>query len=238
MGRDFEDKSQQRYLITGASRGIGLELVRQVADLGHEVIATCRDLRGANDLRGIAEQFPDRVTLKELDVTDPESIGKLMLSLGSQPIDVLINNAGILLGHNQDMANLDFDEVISSFQVNAVGPLRMTQALLPNLQKSPEPKVISITSKMGSIDDNSGGGYYAYRMSKAALNMFNKSLSCDYENMICVVMHPGWVQTDMGGKGALITVRDSVQGILKVMTGLQLSDSGRFFDFRGNQIAW
>src|SRR5262249_2933625 len=122
--------------------------------------------------------------------------------------------------------------------VNSVVPFEMTQALLPYLKKSKQPKVIHITSLMGSIEDNSSGGYYAYRASKAALNMINKSLTRDHSWLTSVVMHPGWVQTDMGGPQAPTSTRDSAQGIWQVINGLGSEKSGHFYDFKGKELPW
>lgn len=234
----FNSNSKQTFFITGASRGIGLEFTRQLAQLGQDVIATCRNPEQAIALREVVAQFPQQITLLQVDVADPASVDGAIDGLKSRSIDVLINNAGILEGRNQRLEDLDLDEVINSFQTNTIGPMRLTKSLLPLLSQSKNPKVISITSKMGSIDDNTSGGYYAYRMSKAALNMFNRSLACDHKNITCVVLHPGWVQTDMGGAGALVTVGDSVRGMTKVIAAVDISQSGNFFDFRGNSLSW
>ncbi len=220
-------------LVTGANRGIGLELVRQMRARGHQVIGTARKPEQAMELKETGAR------LVQLDVTDSNSIRAMAEQLKGQRIDLLINNAG-MLGHNaQSFAETDFDQVIATFDVNSLGPMRVTQALLPNILAGSGKTVIQISSTMGSIANNSGG-YYGYRASKAALNMLNSSLALELadKGITSVVIHPGWVQTRLGGENAAITVEDSVTGMMQVIAKLGPEDSGRFLDYQGEELPW
>lgn len=220
-------------LVTGANRGIGLELVRQMRARGHQVIGTARKPEQAMELKETGAR------VVQLDVTDSNSIRAMAEQLKGQRIDLLINNAG-MLGHNaQSFAETDFDQVIATFDVNSLGPMRVTQALLPNILAGSGKTVIQISSTMGSIANNSGG-YYGYRASKAALNMLNSSLALELADrgITSVVIHPGWVQTRLGGENAAITVEDSVTGMMQVIAKLGPEDSGRFLDYQGAELPW
>lgn len=220
-------------LVTGANRGIGLELVRQLRAQGHQVIGTARNPAEASELKETGAM------LVSLDVTDSNSVRAMAEELKGQKIDLLINNAGIS-GHNaKSFAETDFDKVITTFDVNSLGPMRVTQALLPNLLAGEGKTVVQISSTMGSITNN-GGGYYGYRSSKSALNMLNKSLALELADMgiTSIVMHPGWVQTRMGGAGAAITTQESVAGMLAVIEDLGPEDTGRFLDYQGKELPW
>ena len=221
------------WLITGASRGIGLELTRQVQSRGNTVIATCRDPKSNRELRDLD------IAVKKLDVLDGASVQALADSLIETPIDVLVNNAGISGGRAR-LTELDFGKMNECFATNTLGPLRVTAALLPNLRAGERRLVANVTSRMGSIADNTSGGSYAYRSSKAALNMANRSMAHELgaDGIICVVFHPGWVQTDMGGANAPLSVEDSVRGLLEVMDGLTTADNGRFLNYSGEEIPW
>ncbi len=221
------------WLITGASRGIGLELTRHVQLRGDAVIATCRDPKSNRELRDLD------IAVKKLDVLDGASVQALADSLIETPIDVLVNNAGISGGRAR-LTELDFGKMNECFATNTLGPLRVTAALLPNLRAGERRLVANVTSRMGSIADNTSGGSYAYRTSKAALNMANRSMAHELgaDGITCVVFHPGWVQTDMGGANAPLSVEDSVQGLLEVMDGLSTADSGRFLNYNGEEIPW
>ena len=220
-------------LVTGANRGIGLELVRQFRARGYQVIGTARNIETAKELAETG------ATLVQLDVTDSDSVRAMAEKLKGEKIDLLINNAGIQ-GHTaQSFAETDFDPVITTFDVNSLGPMRVTQALLPNLMAGSGKTVVQISSTMGSIANN-GGGYYGYRASKSALNMLNKSLALELADLgiTSIVMHPGWVQTRMGGENAAITTQDSVAGMIIVIDALEPGDSGRFLDYQGKELPW
>lgn len=225
-------------VITGANRGIGLGLTKKFLGAGHTVWACSRNPDGARELWELERDYGDKLKLVQLDVTDKNEITALAKSLEGVDVDILINNAGIITEGPKDLAGLSAESLIKSFNVNAIGPTLVCQALLPVLQKSSAPRVVNITSKMGSVADNSSGSYYAYRMSKAALNMFCKSFSVDFPKIVSVVMHPGWVKTDMGGSSAPTPVDDAVADLYKVISGLKKEHSGRFLDPHGKEIPW
>jgi NAD(P)-dependent dehydrogenase (short-subunit alcohol dehydrogenase family) len=226
-------KSAVQYaLVTGASRGIGLEFTRQLLSDGYRVLAVARNPE-ASELAQLKLQHADQLMLLTADLEDPNAPEMIRNALASWPrLDLLINNAGILLREEKQQ------DLLRSFQVNAIAPWLLVKALKAALQKSPAPKAIQISSQMGSIADNLSGGHYAYRSSKAALNMLVKSLAMDERWLIAVVMHPGWVQTRMGGEGATISTATSVRGMLKIIHGLQASDSGSFLNYNGATLAW
>ena len=218
----------KKILITGANRGIGLELSRQLADRGDEVIAVCRtSSKQLNDL--------NLRVIEGIDVNDDDSLKGLRARTGDGGLDWLINNAGILSVESLD--SLDFKAMERQFRVNALGPLRVTRALLPVLGEGS--KVGIITSRMGSIEDNTSGGYYGYRMSKAAVNMAGMSLARDLsERRIAVaLLHPGMVATDMtGGRG--IQPSQSASGLIARMDALDMTDTGSFWHAEGERLPW
>ena len=220
-------------LITGANRGIGLELARQYSAAGWRVIGTARKPESAQELNALGAE------IMQLDVTNPVSTEQLSRELDTRPIDLLINNAGIL-PMMPALEGIDMDDYERVMDVNTLGPVRVTRAVLPNLRSGRLRTIVNITSILGSIGENSSGGFYGYRESKAALNMFTKSLSADLgpEGFTCIVIHPGWVQTDMGGPSAPTTVQQSVQGIRRVIDGLSSADNGTFWSFEGKQFPW
>lgn len=217
-----------RYLVTGANRGIGLELCRQLTGRGHEVIAVCR--QSSAELKAFGVRVEDRV-----DMAAPESIAGLAAKLEGVRLDVLINNAGILERNGLD--DLDFESIRRQFEINSLGPLRVTRALKNNLE--PGSKVIVITSLMGSMTDNTSGSHYGYRMSKAAVNAAAVSLSHDLrpDDIAVAALHPGMVATEMtGGRG--VTTAESVQGLLDRIDGLNLDNSGTFWHADGRELPW
>lgn len=221
-------------LITGANRGIGLELARQYSASGWRVIGTARAPGEAQELGSL-----DNTRVLQLDVTDQESVTRFADELGETPIDVLINNAGILPMMNS-VPRIDPDLFSHILAVNTVGPVRVTQVVLPNLRKGNLKKIINVTSNLGSIAENTSGQFYGYRESKAALNMFTRSLAAELrdEGFTCVVLHPGWVQTDMGGPQAPVPVEESAAGLRTVIDTLALEDSGTFRTWRGETMDW
>lgn len=226
-------------MITAGNRGIGLEFVRQLLDRGDHVVTTARHPEEANDLQSLADEHGDRLTVVALDVTDPQSVTAAAKALGGRPIDLLINNAGRLSGGGSP-DDFDFDQIEADFNVNTVGPLRVIEAMLPNVRKGDNAKIVNVTSKMGSIADNQSGGSYAYRMSKCALNMATRSLAADLtgDGIVTFVIHPGWVQTRMGGPNALISTETSVSKMLEVIDGAGPDASGEFYEWNGNHVAW
>ncbi len=219
-------------LITGANRGIGLALARACAARGDTVIGTARRAGEASELAAVAR-------VETLNVDDPSSITALGARLESVAIDVLINNAGIG-SRPARLGDLRAEELLHVFAVNAVGPLLMVQALLGSLRAGTQRKLAHITSLMGSVADNSSGGAYGYRGSKAALNIFSKSLAVDLggDGFTSVVLNPGWVRTELGGAHATIDADTSAAGMIRVIDGLTAATSGRFFNHDGRELPW
>lgn len=218
------------YLITGANRGIGLEYCRQLQQRGADVIAVCR--ASSDELDDLGVRIETGV-----DITREESVNKLVKKLEGITLDVLINNAGIV--QRMGLDNLDFESIRQQFEVNAVGTLRLTQALLPQIK--PGGKVIIMTSRMGSIEDNTSGGSYGYRLSKVAVSMAGKSLSHDLkpQNIAVAILHPGLVKTRMTNftqKG--ITPVESVKGLLARIDELTLANTGTFWHSNGEILPW
>jgi NAD(P)-dependent dehydrogenase (short-subunit alcohol dehydrogenase family) len=225
----------QTVFLTGANRGIGLEFARQYAAEGWRVIAACRRPDNAKALAALKGS----VEVHGLDVTNDGEIDALGAALSNEAIDVLINNAGIL--HRGDgLGRIDTAAWVETFRVNAIAPLRVAERLLPAVLRGDQKRIVSITSQMGSIADNTSGGYYSYRTSKAALNMAMKSLSIDLkpQKVIVAVFHPGWVKTDMGGAGAAIEPSASVAGMRRKIAALGAADSGGFFNYDGARLPW
>ncbi len=226
-----------RAVVTGANRGIGLEMVRQLLERGDAVHAAVREPDRADDLCALGAG--ERLRLHRLDHLEPDSVSGLAAELGGAPVDLLVNNAGVYGGTRQHLPDIDFEDAVSTFRVNALGPLRVTLALLPNL-KAARGKVIHVTSGMGSITDNRSGAFYAYRMSKAALNMMSRSLGVDLRGagVASAVINPGWVKTDMGGPGAPTPVDESVRGMLREIDAFSVENSGAFLDWKGRPYPW
>lgn len=216
-------------LITGANRGLGLEFARQYAADGWTVIATARNPEAATDLIATGAQ------VHPLETTDPASLDAFQAALGDRAIDVLIANAG-MLGPPQ----FDRDAWAQTFLANAIAPTDLVIRLKANVLASQQRKMVALSSTLGSIAGNDSGGLIAYRSSKAALNAAWRSLSIDWKDsgLTLAMIHPGWVQTDMGGPGAQIDVTTSITGYRKVIAGLAPSDSGSFLDYQGNRLEW
>lgn len=226
-------------LITGANRGIGLGLTELFLGRGYQVVATAREISKADQLRALQTRYAKELRLENVDVASDDSVAALADRLTDlSRIDVLVNNAGVYLERDASFSDLSLDQIRNTFEVNTLGAMRMNRAFLKSLQKSEKPVIANITSRMGSIEDNTSGGYYGYRMSKAALNMFNKSFAVDFPAITSVVLHPGWVQTDMGGKQAPLKIDEATQGLVKVIEGLTVEDSGRFLSHRGEHLPW
>jgi len=223
-----------RAVITGASRGIGRELVRQLLARGDEVDACVRDPEALRELRA------EKLRVHRVDVTDAATVAALARELGSTAVDLVINNAGVYGGAEQTIRGVDFADALRTFEANALGALRVSLAVLPHLRRGTGKKLVHVTSGMGSIADNTSGGFYSYRMSKAALNMMSRTLAIDLraDKIISFVINPGWVKTDMGGPSAPTEVADSVRGILRAIDGATLDDSGEFLNWRGGRYPW
>jgi NAD(P)-dependent dehydrogenase (short-subunit alcohol dehydrogenase family) len=227
-------------LVTGANRGLGLEFARQYAADGWEVYAACRAPNDAKDLQKAASGSGGRIHLLGMDVTDTTSVRSAAGGLGGNVIDVLINNAGVGGPRDERLGRLDYQAWERVLDVNTLGPMRVIEAFVDHVAKSREKKIVTITSGMGSIADNSSGGSYAYRTSKAAVNMVVKSLSLDLapRGIICIVMNPGWVRTDMGGPRGTLAPADSISAMRKVIAGLKPGDTGQFFNYTGKSYPW
>lgn len=228
----------QTVCITGAGRGLGLGFTEHYLAAGWQVLAVARHATDKKELQALSQKFGSRLELVSADVTDTKSLATLKKRWETQPLDLLINNAGVMLDQQTDFSDLSADALRQSFEVNAIAPAILTQMALPALRKSKKPVVAMISSLMASIADNGSGGYYAYRSSKVALNMLTRSLSVDCPWLLAIVMHPGWVQTDMGGSHAPTTISESVQGLSHVIAGLKPEDSGQFKNFRGQTLPW
>jgi len=217
-------------LITGASRGLGREFARQYLAGGWRVVATCRD-PARYDLEG--EVHP-------LDVTDPAGIAALRDELNGGGIDLLINNAGIHGPRGAGLGAIDYEAWEDVLRTNLLGPVRVAEAFADMVARSDQKKMVFISSIMGSIGANTSGGAYIYRSSKAALNMAVVSLSADLSGrgIICLLFHPGWVRTDMGGASAPVEAAASVAGMRAVIDRAVSADSGRFFDYDGSPLPW
>ena len=227
-------------LITGANRGIGLELTGQYLADGWTVHACCRQPGDAEALQQLGKQYSQTLAIHHLDVTSEQSIGRLVGGLADQPIDVLLNNAGVYGGSGNRLGDIDSEQWLQVFKVNAIAPLLMAQAFLNNVVNSDRKTIATISSKVGSIADNQGGGTYMYRSSKTAVNQAMKSLSIDTADMgvKAVVLHPGWVMTEMGGPNALIATEQSAAGLKSVLDNLTPQQSGRFINYDGSEIPW
>lgn len=227
----------ETIVITGANRGIGLELTRQYLAAGDRVIATCRLPAEAVELRQLAPQGP--LSILALEIADELSTEAFRQAIGGTAVDVLINNAGVLGGSQQALGDMDYAQWLHTFEVNTIAPFRITSALLENLRQSTRPRVIALSSQMGALSRKSKGSF-AYRSSKAALNKVMQVLALELEALGIVVcpVHPGWVRTDMGGPGADISVQESAAGLVRLVRGLTLADTGRFWTWDGQEHAW
>jgi len=231
----FRENGLPTVLVTGANRGIGLEFVKAFAADGWRVHACARNVEKAKQVRALDGD----VVCHKLDVTNGLKVASLARELAGEGIDILINNAG-LRGPKASFGETDYDEWAAVLQVNTLAPLRMVERFVGLIEQSERKLVVNISSVMGSIADNSSGGEYIYRSSKAALNMVTKSLANDLagRGITVVCFHPGWVKTDMGGEGAAITPSESVDDMRQVIDGLTADHSGKFFNYDGRPLQW
>lgn len=229
-----------KILVTGASRGIGLEMVRYGMDKGWNVLACCRHPQQAENLLSMAQLSNGRVSVYIADMSELATIQALAYELRNEKIDMLINNAGVYGSDRNRFGEVDVKSWLDSFQVNTIAPLKMSEAFVEQLSMGHNKVIACLSSKMGSMSDNSSGGSYIYRSSKAALNAVVKSMSIDLadKGIKCVVLHPGWVKTEMGGPNAEITSRQSVEKMFDTLLSLHAEDSGRFIDIDGTDIPW
>lgn len=219
-------------LVTGAGRGIGLALVREFRAHGHDVIATIRDAAKGEALKALG------ASVHALDVTDANAVTAFAETLAGTPIDYLINNAGV--GERAAIGTLDYALFAKVLDTNTIAPVRLLEALTPNLAASEKKTGVALSSLMGSIDDVGGGLGLIYRTSKAALNMAMRTAAFTLaeKDISLMVLHPGWVQTDMGGSQAPVAVEDSAAGLYKVITGSGASKQLRFMDYTGKALKW
>lgn len=229
-------------LITGANRGIGLELTRQTLTQGSQVMATCRQPAQAAALLSLAKSFNEQLTILPLDVTNDESVkeARTAVSNNFNSLDLLINNAGIL-HRGEGLDNFDPTKMLHTFDVNVVGAMRVVSRFVDLLHVGTKPRIINLSSQLGSLlSMEKNWGYYSYNSSKAALNMVTRKLAHDLAGagITVIAMHPGWVQTDMGGPNATISIHDSARGILDMAESLTLKQTGKFFIYSGEEHPW
>jgi NAD(P)-dependent dehydrogenase (short-subunit alcohol dehydrogenase family) len=227
-------------MITGTNRGLGFEFVKQYAADGWRVFAACRHPTSADGLRLLAERSKGLVEVVTMDVTELRSVKQAAAQIGNGAIDVLINSAGIAGKPHQNAGNVDYESWAAVFNVNTMGPLRVTEAFIDHLSRSERKLAVTLTSSMGSLTDNTSGGSIAYRSSKAAVNMVMRSAAIDFapRGVACVLINPGWVKTDMGGPGASLTPEESVTALRRLIETLGSAESGKFFDYDGREHAW
>jgi NAD(P)-dependent dehydrogenase (short-subunit alcohol dehydrogenase family) len=227
-------------LITGANRGLGLEFARQYAADGWRVVAACRDPQAAEALQRLARESDGRLTPLALDVAAAGSAQQAARQVGSAAVDILINGAGIYGQRHQATGSVDYEDWTRVLKVNTMGPLRVLEAFLENVARSTRRLVVTITSGMGSLADNTSGGSIPYRTSKAAVNMVMRTAAIDLaqRGVSCVLINPGWVKTDMGGPGARLTPQASIGAMRQLIDKLGPSDSGRFYNYDGHEYPW
>ncbi len=233
-------------LVTGGSKGIGLEFTRQYLQQGCRVFAASRKPKDSKALQQLHVQYDDQLVVHQLDVAEEGSRRDFIRALRSETekLDVLINNAGVISGNEQfsyPFGDLQQEELCRVLLVNSVAPLMMAESVFPWLKKGSKPVVVNITSDNGSISMRNSGGKYGYCASKAALNMITKIQSFDLREhgILVLSLHPGWVQTPMTrNEDAPLTPAESIEGMLQVIDSLEMKDSGRFLDWQGNEIPW
>jgi len=226
-------------LITGANRGIGLELCKQYLEQDWRIYAACRNPDKAKELRGLADNN-DLLSVHALDVTNEEQLAALKTELKGKSVDVLLNNAGVYGLGASEFGKTDEEAWDEAVAVNLLAPMKMMEEFVENVSRSNKKIIASISSKMGSISDNTSGGSYAYRATKAALNAVMVSAAHDLKHLdiTSLILHPGWVRTDMGGPNGELSVEQSAQKLRKILDNCTIEDSGCFFDIDGSIIPW
>jgi NAD(P)-dependent dehydrogenase (short-subunit alcohol dehydrogenase family) len=234
-----------KILVTGANRGLGLEFVSQYLNRGEEIIATCRNPEGSTNLQRLIPDFGSNLRIFKMDVRNQKSINDAyeVIKENYDSLDVLINNAGIISGGKSRyhaLGELYTENISKVFQINSIAPVLVLEKFFSLLKKGNNPKVVNISSRMGSITLKSGTSTYSYDASKAALNMFTKALAprLRREKISILVLHPGWVKTDMGTDRATLYPKESIEGMIKVINGIKLSNSGKFIDWEGKEVPW
>jgi len=227
----------ETVVITGANRGIGLELSRRYLESGRVVIAGCRNPSAATELRQLAGD--KTLSVFGLDVSSESSVDSFASQIGDTKVDILINNAGVMGGDRQSVSDIDYAAWLSTFRINTLAPMQLAAALKANLCSSVRPRVVTISSQMGALSRKSRGAF-AYRSSKAAVNKVMQVLALEWEedSIVCCPIHPGWVRTDMGGPKADIDVAESALGIVTLIDKLSMDETGKFFCWNGEEHAW
>ncbi len=225
-------------LITGANRGIGFALVKAYAGRRDKVFAAVRRTSDRSDLDAFAAAQPKWVEVLEMDVADPAEIGRARRKLEAEPIDVLINNAGVSGPDRQSATDMDYDGLAETLAVNAIAPLRIANAFLPNV-KAANGKIVTLSSQMGSVQ-SAASDSLAYRVSKAAVNKLMRGLAAELkpQGIPVLIVHPGWVKTEMGGDGAQLKPEESAAQLLKLIDKFDLASTGRFLAWNGKELAW
>ena len=227
-------------LVTGANRGLGLEFCRQYAAAGWKVLACCRKPDAAEELNALVATFP-AISIHAVDLRHFSEIDALAHKLANESIDILLSNAGIYGDTSQSaFGSLDYQRWQDVFVINTQAPVKLAEAFVRQVARSQRKLIVAITSLMGSMCDNTSGGSILYRSSKAALNAAMKSLAIDlkHRGIGVLILHPGWVRTDMGGPQAPTSPEESVTGMRRMMDGFTLASSGRFLNFRGEELPW
>jgi NAD(P)-dependent dehydrogenase (short-subunit alcohol dehydrogenase family) len=227
-------------LVTSASRGLGLEFTAQYVGDGWHVYAACRDPQSAEKLQRLGQNNPRRLNILTMDVTDSSSIARAAAVIQNAAIDVLINTAGVTGKPNQSVGNVDYLAWAQVLDVNTMGPLRVIETFVHHVARSERKVIVTITSGMGSLADNTSGGSVAYRTSKAAVNMVMRSAAIDLapRGISCVLVNPGWVRTDMGGSAATLAPEESVAALRRLIETFGPAQSGRFFHYDGSEYPW
>ncbi len=227
-------------LVTGANRGLGLGFARHYAARGWRVLAGCRAPENAPGLARLAEAANGAVTVLPLDVTNAGQVANAGAMVGNGPLDLLVSNAGIWGQERSRFGRTDEEAWLQAFRVNCIAPIKLLETCADALARAPRGVAAHLTSRMGSIADNSIGGYYTYRSSKAALNAAVRSAAIDLRprGIVAIVLHPGWVRTDMGGPGATLSIDESVGAMTALFERVTLADSGRFFHCDGSELPW
>lgn len=237
----------QRILITGANRGLGLEFTRQYLEKGKHVFATCRHPERAADLKKLLTKFPETLSIQKMDVSDARSIesAHTAISKETDTIDLLINNAGVYSAKGsaspqETIGKLNFDDAIGVFRVDAIAPILVAQEFLDLLRASQRAKIVNLTSGYGSVSNNTSGYPYYYSSAKAALNQMTRTLAADIRkwNITVVLMDPGWVSTDMGGRGAPVSPQSAVENMIEIFERITQNENGQNLNRFGQRQDW
>ncbi len=227
-------------LITGANRGLGLELCKQFLQSEWKVIATCRNPESATRLSVLKDKYPKLLSIHTLEVSNGDHINELKTQLGETPIDILFNNAGVYAAESAEFGSSDAVVWLDAFKVNVISPMKMMEVFVENVANSDRKIMANMSSKMGSIAETSTDGSIAYRSTKSALNMVIARVALDLKEkgIITLALHPGWVRTDMGGANADFSTEESAISLIKIMNNASIKDTGKFFDIDGSIIPW